>query len=123
MSFEFSIDEEAGFPVVCPEGSLIEKHQAEDLLEEINELLIEGSNRIIIDLSKLNYLNSSGLGVILSILTRTSKAGGEVVISGVNDRLNNLIVITKLDAVFQFSKNRSEAAERLKSTEHPNQKQ
>lgn len=122
MSFEFSIDEEAGFPVVCLEGNLIEKHQADDLLEEINDLLNDGSDKIIIDMSKLNYLNSSGLGIILSILTRTRKSGGEVVISGVNDRLNKLLVITKLDAVFQFSKNRSEAAERLKITDHPNQK-
>ncbi|MEZ5172757.1 MAG: STAS domain-containing protein [Bacteroidia bacterium] len=119
MAFEFGMDEEAGFPVLCLEGSLMEKHQAEDLMEEVQELLIEGSNNLILDLSNLNYLNSSGLNVLLNILTRARNAGGEVIISGVNERLKNLLVITKLNAVFQFSENPGEAVKRLKTPDNP----
>jgi anti-sigma B factor antagonist len=121
MSFEFGMDEEAGYTVFSLEGSLMEKHQADDLLDEIDDLLLKGINRFILDMSELNYLNSSGLNVLLNILTRARKAGGEVVISGVNERLKKLIVITKLDAVFQFSESLQQAAERLKASEPANE--
>lgn len=121
MAFEFGMDEEAGFPVICLEGNLMEKHQADDLMEEIQELLIEGSKNLILDLSNLDYLNSSGLNVLLNILTRSRNAGGDVIISGVNERLKKLLVITKLDAVFQFSENPGEAVKRLKNSENPRQ--
>jgi anti-sigma B factor antagonist len=113
MPLEFGIDEQDGFPVIMLEGSLLERHEADDLLEEVKELIIEGNARIIIELSKLNYLNSSGLNVLLNILTKVRNADGEAVICGVNERLRTLLVITKLDAVFQIAKTCEEASQRL----------
>lgn len=123
MPLEFGIDELDGFPVVMLEGSLLERHEADDLLEEVKELIEEGSTRIIIELSKLNYLNSSGLNVLLNILTKVRNASGEAVICGVNERLRTLLVITKLDAVFQIAKTCEEASQRLTLSAQPPRKQ
>jgi anti-sigma B factor antagonist len=119
MSLEFGINELDGFPVFELEGSLMERHEADDLLDEVNGFIAEGTTRVILELSKLNYLNSSGLNVLLNILTKMRNAGGEVVICGVNERLKTLLVITKLDAVFQLAKNCEEASERLSLSAQP----
>jgi anti-sigma B factor antagonist len=123
MPLEFGIDELDGFPVILLEGSLLERHEADDLLEEVKELIEEGSTRIILELSKLNYLNSSGLNVLLNILTKVRNANGEAVICGVNERLRTLLVITKLDAVFQIAKTCEEASQRLTLSAQPPRKQ
>jgi anti-sigma B factor antagonist len=119
MAFSFGIDELEGFPVLVLEGSIMERHEADDLLTEVDELIADGEMSMVIDLENLNYLNSSGLNVLLNILTKSRNSNGEVVICGVNERLKKLLVITKLDAVFQFSENCEAAVERLKLNAHP----
>jgi anti-sigma B factor antagonist len=119
MPLEFGINELDGFPVFELEGSLMERHEADDLLEEVNDLIAEGNTKVILELSKLDYLNSSGLNVLLNILTKMRNADGEAVICGVNDRLKKLLVITKLDAVFQLTKTCEEASQRLSISAQP----
>lgn len=119
MSFEFSMDELEGFPVFMLEGNLIERHEADDLLIEIDECIAQGSNRLIVNLEDLEYLNSSGLNVLLNILTRCRNHGGETVICGINERLKKLLVITKLDAVFQLASSCEAAANRLVELSQP----
>ncbi|MEX0635424.1 MAG: STAS domain-containing protein, partial [Ferruginibacter sp.] len=99
MSFSYGLDELDGFPVLALEGSIVERHEADDLLAEVDELITDGDIRMVIDLTDLSYLNSSGLNVLLNVLTKSRNANGEVVICGVNERLKKLLVITKLDAV------------------------
>ena len=62
------------------QGSLIEKNQADKLIQEVNEIILNNNIRFIIDLSDLKYLNSSGLTILIQILTKARKAGGEAVI-------------------------------------------
>lgn len=119
MALSFGLDELDGFPVIALEGSILERHEADDLLEEVEELILDGETKMIIDLQNLDYLNSSGLNVLLNILTKARKENGEVVICGVNDKLKKLLVITKLDAVFKFAVNCEEAAKRLALDAHP----
>ncbi len=119
MAFSFGVDELEGYPVLVLEGSIMERHEADDLLAEVDELIADGDMSMVIDLENLNYLNSSGLNVLLNILTKSRNSNGEVVICGVNERLKKLLVITKLDAVFQFSENCEAAVERLKLNPHP----
>ncbi|MEX1188849.1 MAG: STAS domain-containing protein [Bacteroidia bacterium] len=119
MSFSYGLDELDGFPVLALEGSIVERHEADDLLAEVDELITDGDIRMVIDLTDLSYLNSSGLNVLLNVLTKSRNANGEVVICGVNERLKKLLVITKLDAVFQFSSDCQSAVERLNQNTHP----
>ncbi|MFM2284775.1 MAG: hypothetical protein RLZZ543_272 [Bacteroidota bacterium] len=123
MAFSYYTDEIDQLPVICLEGSLIERHEAQDLLEETNELIAEGKIRLILDLSELEYLNSSGLNVLINIFTRVRNAGGEVVMCHLNEKLIRLLVITKLDAVIQQQPTREEAAAILLSSGQPDQSQ
>lgn len=114
MAFSFEIDEIENFAVFSLHGSLMERQEAQELLDEISEIIIDGRTRMILDLQHLDYLNSSGLNVLINLFTRARNANGEVVMCNINDKLQKLLVITKLDAVIQQTTNREEAAIMLK---------
>ena len=113
MAFTFEIEKEAAFPVICLQGNLLERNEAQELLEETNEVIANETNKIIIDLEELDYINSSGLNVILNIFTRVRNANGELVICHVNEKLKKLLVITKLHDVIKQTNSREEAAKLL----------
>ena len=103
MSFNYSTHQPpaaAGILVVKLNGRLMGKNEATELLEEIEEETLDGNNRLIIDLSKLDYMNSSGLSVLVSLLTKARNEGGEVVISSLSPKIEQLFIITKLNTVF-----------------------
>lgn len=108
-TFQFSTELAPEFVQIHFIGSLLEKHQAMDLLEEVDDFIDEGKICFLLNFSKFEYLNSSGLGVLLGILARARKAGGEVLLTAVNDKLNKLLVMTRLDQVFAKASNEEEA--------------
>ncbi len=107
--FEFSFEELPGMCVFSLKGSLMEKQSAQPMLDEADRCISGGVVNFVVDLSDFIYLNSSGLGVLISLLTRARNHGGEVIICSIPERINELLVITKLHSVFQFEPNRSSA--------------
>ena len=109
MSFSFHIKKENNVLIIALNGSLNNKQQAENLLEEIDFYFNEGVNAIILDLAEMEYMNSSGLGIFISILTQTRNRNGEVVVINIPKKINQLLVITKLNNVFNIAHNIEEA--------------
>jgi anti-sigma B factor antagonist len=62
----------------------------------------------VIDISGLRYINSSGIGVLITILTKFRNKGGEVYLMKPSENVQKLLVITKLNAIFQIIQNESE---------------
>jgi anti-sigma B factor antagonist len=62
-----------------------------------------------IDISKVHYMNSSGLTILIRILTMYRNLGGEVVLINPSPSVNKVLVITKLNAIFQVLKSKDEA--------------
>ncbi|RJP28516.1 MAG: anti-sigma factor antagonist [Candidatus Omnitrophota bacterium] len=67
--------------------------------KKINQRIDEGERRIVINLSKLEYMSSSGLRLFLGIGKRLKQEGGAFALSGVPDHQLELIEITHLDQV------------------------
>ncbi|MBW6482479.1 MAG: STAS domain-containing protein [Vicingaceae bacterium] len=109
MSFSFHIKKENNVLIIALNGSLNNKQQAENLLEEIDFYFNEGVNSIILDLAEMEYMNSSGLGIFISILTQTRNRNGEVVVINIPKKINQLLVITKLNHVFNIAHTIEEA--------------
>lgn len=102
MSFSFNIIKEEGYIHVALEGNLISKQQVEGLINEIDFFNNEGINKVIIDLSKMQYMNSTGLSILINIFTKTRSKGGEVIITNIPEKINKLLVITKLNSIFNI---------------------
>jgi anti-sigma B factor antagonist len=101
MSFQYTIQNQNSSSVLISlEGSLMEKYEATELIEEVEAQIDNGSVNFILDFSRLKFLSSSGFGVLLSILTRSRKKNGDVVLMHVTDKLKSLLTITRLDHVF-----------------------
>ena len=114
MGFVAKIKKDADLLYVSLVGSLINKQQVAELLNELEHEFNEGFNKVIIDLIEMEYMNSTGLNILINILTLTRSKGGEVIIVNIPERINKLLVITKLDNVFDIAKDIEEAKKRLK---------
>lgn len=109
ITFSFYLKKENNVLIISLKGSLTSKQQAESLLSEIDFYYNEGVDSIILDLIEMEYMNSSGLGIFISILTQTRNRNGEVVVINIPKKINQLLVITKLNNVFSIAANLEEA--------------
>ena len=109
MLFDFSISEQPTCVILSLSGELIEKNQSMDLLKKVDELVEVGKTRIALDLANLKYMNSSGLNSMIQLLTKARKDGGEVVICNMNKKINELLLITKLNTLFKVVDTEAEA--------------
>lgn len=100
-------------------GELLDAFSAKEMLEKVEETLneLKEASNIIIDLHGLNFINSTGLGVLIKVLTKARNTGGEVVITRVEKRVKDLLVITKLNSVFKVVDTLKDAKEYLKPKE------
>ena len=115
MVLDYSITEENNIQVLVLKGELIDKNQAIDLIKNVDELLQLGKNKLVIDLSDLKYMNSSGLNVLIQLLTKTRTSGGESVIFNVSKKVNDLLIITKLNTLFKVADTKEDAMKLLLS--------
>lgn len=100
MIFSYKSGSQKGVNLYLLQGELIDRGQATGLLDEIETAVEKNETKILLDLAALKYLNSSGLNVIINILTKARKSGGDVAICNVNKKITELLVITKLNSVF-----------------------
>lgn len=114
MVFDYTIRKELNVIIVTLSGELIDRNQATKLVEEINDLLENGELKYIFDLSDLRYINSSGLNVLIQVLTRARKHGGEAIVANVSKKVNELLIITKLNTVFTVTDSVDKAIAKLK---------
>ena len=97
------------------EGSLLNEADRLNLKNEFTNYLDKDIKNFLIDLSNLKHINSTGLGVFITLYTKVRGKGGEMIICNPSDNIVNLLTITKLTSVFSIVDNRAEGIERLKS--------
>lgn len=99
--FELTVSDEKGAKVFHLHGRLMDQQQADHLMKVLDEHLNgkDGMN-VVLDMGRLLYMNSTGLNIMISVLTRTKKTGGQVVLADVSHGVRQLFVVTKLDTVF-----------------------
>ncbi|HTL04415.1 MAG TPA: STAS domain-containing protein [Gemmatimonadales bacterium] len=98
----------AGIAVVKVEGQLIVGNRQE-LKTLVQEGLDHGERKFLIDCSQTGYIDSSGLGALVSLAKKVRDLGGELRIAGLNDDLRSLFELTKLDTLFHISPTADEA--------------
>ena len=68
--------------------------------EKVKELSENKDNKVVIDLSKVKWMNSSGLGILIGCMTTLKNAGGELKLAAVTEKVQSLFMITKLVTIF-----------------------
>jgi anti-sigma B factor antagonist len=101
MDFTVSKSETDGVVVVEPKGE-IDVYTAPQLKEQAASAIEEGADRLVIDLSKVGFMDSSGLGVLVSLLKRVRDTGGTLRLVIPDERILKIFRITNLDKVFDI---------------------
>ena len=66
----------------------------------VRDALVAGERLLVLDMTDLNYIDSSGIGELVSAYTATRNAGGQLLLAGLTKRVRDLLEITKLYTVF-----------------------
>ena len=82
--------------------------------ETIRRLLDAGDRKFILNLSDCDYIDSSGLGELVTTFTTVRNAGGQLKLLNLTNRVQDLLQITKLLTVFESFENEAEAVKSLK---------
>lgn len=91
-----------GVTVVRIEGQLIVGNRQE-LKGLIQEALDAGARKFLVDCSHTGYIDSSGLGALVTVSKKVRELGGELRLAGLNEDLRSLFELTKLDSLFHIA--------------------
>lgn len=95
-------------------GDLIGEEKDTRLVDAVNEAVSHQVLTCVIDISELRYINSSGIGVLITLLTKFRNKGGEVYLMNPSESVKKLLAITKLNAIFQVVRSEKEALQAAK---------
>ena len=98
---ELSSSQHGAVTVITLKGNLMGGPDASLLNSRLHELVESGKKQIVIDLSGVQFMNSSGLGLLIGGVSALKNAGGALKIANASDKILSLITITKLGSVLQ----------------------
>lgn len=84
-------------------GDLIGENHGPELISIVNDSINEDIIFCAIDIHEVRYINSSGIGVLITILTKFRNKGGEVVLIRPSESVEKLLIITKLNSIFTIT--------------------
>ena len=96
--------------VTFTDSSVIDAQFIESIRRELFDLVDkQNRSRLILDLSKVQYLSSSALGVLIPLHEKIKKLKGRLVLCGVNSDIRKVFKITKLEKLFAFKSTEGDA--------------
>ena len=82
-------------------GNVMGGEDTKEFNDTLHKLVDEGKTNLIVDLSGVKFMNSSGLGMLIGGLTTMKKAEGYFKLANVTDKIESLLIITKLITIFE----------------------
>ena len=104
---------QGGVLLVRLTGDLIGSPDTEQLIESVNQHLGESVTNCAVDLSEIRYINSTGIGVLVSLLTKFRSRGGEMVLINPADHPKKMLALTKLNNIFAVASDEASALQQL----------
>ena len=104
----FSIETLGTSTLVAVGGQLTINNRGE-FKERVLARVADGDTDFVIDFSEADYIDSSGLGVLVSLSKHIRDAGGRLTLAGLNEDLQRLFALTRLDSLFEIVESRTAA--------------
>lgn len=101
--------------VITIKGNVMGGPEAQEFHDLLGNLLDNKKSNIIIDLGGVKFMNSTGLGMLISGYTSVKNKGGALVLANATEKINSLLVITKLITIFDNYDSVDKAAESFKN--------
>lgn len=81
-------------------GDLIGDEVGPKLVEIVSDSILDGAKTFVVDLSDVRYISSSGIGLLITMLTKMRNSGGELYLTSPSEHVKKLLIITKLNNIF-----------------------
>lgn len=114
---KFSLDKNEEYTLLTLEESKLDSTIAPELKSEFISLQTTGVKNLILDLSGVKYVDSSGLSAFLTGNRAFRAEGGNFVLVGIQPMVLTLMTITKLDSILQIAADGQEAIDSIRSIE------
>lgn len=102
MSLKINKRESGEVTVVDLNGRLTLGDASAQLRQTLREILDSGKKKIVLNLGEVGYIDSSGLGELVSSFTTVKNNGGQLKLANLTDKVNDLLTVTKLYTVFEI---------------------
>lgn len=113
----YNINEQYDCVIIELKGKLMGGPDADTLRDELHNLIDEDKKNVIVDLSGVSFMNSSGIGILIGGLTTMRNAGGDLKICEAQENIESLLVVSKLITVFDHYETLEEAIEAYQEKE------
>lgn len=87
--------------VIELKGNVMGGPEAQEFSDLLHKFLDEGKKHVVVDLASVKFMNSSGLGMLISGFTTMKNGGGALKLANATEKINSLLVITKLITIFE----------------------
>lgn len=111
MSVKISKRDVSGVTVVNLSGRLTLGDASAQLRQTLKDLLDDGKKKIVLNLGEVAYIDSSGLGELVSGFTTVKNQGGELKLASLTQKVNDLLTVTKLYTVFEVHNDENAAVQ------------
>ena len=106
--------EQYGAVILELNGKLTGGPESETFRNIFKTLIDEDKKNVIVNLRKVDWINSTGLGILISGYTSLRNAGGDLVLCNVGDRIDSILYVTKLNLLFQAFESEEAASQHFK---------
>ena len=116
MSLTVTITDTNVATVAAVSGRLTLGEGATQLRETLQKLIADGKRNVVLNLSDLSYLDSAGIGLLVSSFASMNRVGGSMKLSSLSSRVKDVLLITKLLTVFETHDNEADAIRSFQSS-------
>lgn len=102
-----------GIAIVDCAGRIVFGEESSQLRERVKALISQGA-RIVLNLREVTYIDSGGLGTLVSLYTTAQNAGASIKLANLTQRVGDLLQVTKLLTVFDVYETEEEAVQSLR---------
>lgn len=106
--------ENYGAVVITLKGNVMGGPDSQEFQDLLRKMLDDNKKNIVVDLGGVKFMNSTGLGMLISGYTSVKNDGGSLVLSNATEKINSLLVITKLITIFDNYSSVEEAVQSFK---------
>jgi anti-sigma B factor antagonist len=113
-TFDLDVDEVDERTAVVAVRGEIHLATAPEFSERLNTVVAAGHTAVIVDLTEVGFIDSTGLSVLLNALRRITRAGGTLTLVCTNPTVMRLFEVTKMDTTFTIVESRDDALSRAR---------
>ncbi len=109
MRMKISRTDKDDVTVIAISGKLMGGPDADAFAEHVRQILGEGRRKLLVDLGDVSWVNSTGLGILIEGHGQVNRAGGEMKLCKVSRRVESILMVTRLNMIFESYNDESQA--------------